>query len=51
MGLLTRREVTELGAQLSRLYPVRDDSKFADLIEAIDRADRDYHQRDNKGRG
>lgn len=51
VGLLTRREVTELGAQLSRLYPVRDDSKFADLIEAIDRADRDYHRRDNRGPG
>lgn len=51
VGLLTRREVTMLGAQLSRLYPVKDDSKFADLIEAIDQADRDYHRKANAGGG
>lgn len=51
VGLLTRREVTELGTQLSRLYPVKDDSKFADLIEAIDAADREFHRHQNAGRG
>ena len=50
VGLLTRREVTMLGAQLSRLYPVKEDSKFSDLIEAIDQADRDYHRKANAGR-
>lgn len=49
VGFLTRREVTELGARLSRLYPVKDDSKFADLIDEIDRADRDYHRKVNAG--
>lgn len=51
VGLLTRSEVTLLGAQLSRLYPVKDDSKFADLIEAIDDADREFHRQSNAGRG
>lgn len=50
VGLLTRREVSELGAHLSRLYPIKDDSKFADLLEAIDEADRDYHRQSNAGR-
>lgn len=50
VGLLTRREVTDLGAQLSRLYPVKDDSKFTDLLEAIDDADRDFHRKSNAGR-
>lgn len=50
VGLLTRREVTELGAHLSRLYPIKDDSKFADLLDAIDEADRDYHRHANAGR-
>lgn len=48
VGLLTRQEVTELGTQLSRLYPVSDDSRFADLIDAIDEADRAYHRRSNE---
>lgn len=49
VGLLTRSEVTLLGAQLSRLYPLRDDSKFSDLLEAIDEADRSYHRAQNAG--
>lgn len=47
VGLLTRREVTEIGAQLSRLYPVDEESPFTDLLNAIDEADRRYHRRDN----
>lgn len=50
VGLLTRREVTMLGAQLSRLYPVKEDGKFSDLIAAIDEADRDYHLKVNARR-
>lgn len=47
VGLLTQREVTMLGAQLSRLYPLEDGGPFVDLIDAIDEADRDYHLKAN----
>ncbi|QNP42838.1 hypothetical protein [Sphingomonas daechungensis] len=39
VGLLTQREVDLLGKSFSRLWPVDDTPCFADLIEAIDRAD------------
>jgi hypothetical protein len=41
VGLLTRREVTLIGAQLSRLFPLNDCAAFAELLEAIDQADRE----------
>lgn len=47
VGLLTQDEVSLIGAQLSRLYPIKDDCQFADLIEAIDQADRDFHRQVN----
>jgi hypothetical protein len=47
VGLLTRREVAEIGAQLSRLYPLDEENPFIDLLAAIDEADREYHRRDN----
>lgn len=47
VGLLTRREVEMFGAQLARLYPLDDSGQFADLIEAIDEADRDHHRSAN----
>ena len=50
VGLLTQREVTLLGSQLSRLYPLEDDDAFADLVEAVDRADREFHRQMNAGR-
>ena len=49
VGLLTRRELSDLGQQLSRLYPITDDSKFSDLLQAIDRADREHHRQENSG--
>ena len=51
VGLLTRREMSVLGQQLSRLYPITDDSKFTDLLQAIDQADRDFHRQENSGCG
>lgn len=50
VGLLTQDEVTLLGTQLSRLYPIEDDDCFADLVDAIDRADREHLHRSNAGR-
>lgn len=50
VGLLTRREVAMLGAQLSRLYPLDDEEAFSDLVEAIDEADRAYHHSANARR-
>lgn len=47
VGFLTRREVAMVGAHLSRLYPLDDAGPFADLIEAIDEADQEYHRSEN----
>lgn len=41
VGLLTQREVELLGHGFSRLWPVDDTPCFADLLRAIDEADRD----------
>lgn len=49
VGLLTRQEVTLLGAQLSRLYPLQSDHSFSDLLDAIDQADRDCRRSENSG--
>lgn len=47
VGLLTRREVSDIGAHLSRLYPVEEESPFSELLEAIDEADRRCRRREN----
>ena len=39
VSFLNRRELADLGQQLSRIYPIADDDRFADLLVAIDRAE------------
>lgn len=43
IGLLTASEVTLLGPQFTRLWPVDDTPCFDDLLKAIDEADREIH--------
>ena len=40
IGLLTRRDLDLLGPTFDRLWPVDEAPAFAELIEAIDEADR-----------
>jgi len=44
IALLTRREVELLGPTFTRLWPVDDTPSFADLLDAIDEADRELSQ-------
>jgi hypothetical protein len=39
VGLLTNRDLERLGSGFKRCFPVSDDSKFEDLLRAIDAAD------------
>lgn len=39
VGLLTNRDLERLGSGFKRRFPVSDDSKFEDLLRAIDEAD------------
>lgn len=39
VGLLTNRDLDRLGSGFRRCFPVADDSKFEELIRAIDEAD------------
>jgi len=39
VGLLTNRDLERLGSGFKRCFPVSDDSKFEDLLRAIDEAD------------
>ena len=39
VGLLTEREVSLLGAQFDRLWPVEQAPEFDELVRAIDEAD------------
>ena len=48
VGLLTQPELDLLGHSFTRLWPVEQAPHFDDLIEAIDRADREMA---NKNRG
>ena len=41
IALLTRREVDLLGPTFTRLWPVDDTPSFAELLDAIDQADRE----------
>jgi hypothetical protein len=45
VGLLTQREVELLGHNFSRLWPIDDTPCFADLLKAIDEADRELQQK------
>ena len=47
IGLLTQRDLTQLGPTFTRLWPVEDAPGFAELLTAIDRAD-DQVRRPNK---
>ena len=40
VGLLTRHDLDALGRTFDRLWPVEKAPAFADLLEAIDEADR-----------
>jgi hypothetical protein len=44
VGLLTQREVELLGHGFSRLWPVDETPCFAELIKAIDEADRELEE-------
>jgi hypothetical protein len=41
VGLLTQREVEMLGHGFSRLWPLDDSPCFSELLQAIDRAERE----------
>ena len=41
VALLTRREVERLGPAFDRLWPVNETHEFAELLRAIDEAERD----------
>ena len=44
VGLLTQRDVELLGHGFSRLWPVDETPCFSDLLEAIDKADRELQE-------
>lgn len=45
VGLLTERDLSILGQGFRRLYRLDDTTGFQHLLEAIDRAERDYQER------
>lgn len=47
IGLLTQREVEQLGNTLTRIWPIDETPCFLGLLEAIDEADREL-RRDRK---
>ena len=44
IALLTRREVDLLGPTFTRLWPIDDTPCFAELLDAIDEADRELRR-------
>nr|WP_314445512.1 hypothetical protein [uncultured Sphingomonas sp.] len=44
LALLTDDDVSRLGSNLKRLWPIDDSSCFSDLLAAIDNADRELEQ-------
>lgn len=50
IGFLTQSELSDLGEKLTRVYPVDDRAAFADLLDAIDVADRRYLRDRNRRR-
>jgi hypothetical protein len=44
VGLLTQRDLDALGQTFNRLWPITETSTFADLLEAIDEADKELGQ-------
>jgi hypothetical protein len=47
VGLLTERDLSLLGANLSRVWPVENAPHFSELLSAIDDADRNLRQANN----
>ena len=45
IGLLTQREVEQLGNTLTRIWPIDDSPVFTGLLQAIDEADRERRGR------
>ena len=48
VGLLTERDLSLFGANLSRVWPVESAPHFSELLSAIDDADRNLRQADNR---
>jgi len=44
LGLLTQHDLSMLGANFRRAFPIADDGGFDGLLRAIERADDDYRQ-------
>lgn len=44
VGLLTRRDLEVLGPTFDRIWPVEEAPDFAELLRAIDEADRELQQ-------
>jgi hypothetical protein len=43
VGLLTQRDLSNLGPTFDRVWPVEEAPNFAELLRAIDEADRELH--------
>jgi hypothetical protein len=48
VGLLTRSELDRYGSALKNVFRVNDDDSFADLIQVIDRAERENWSADRR---
>lgn len=51
VALLTERELASLGASFDRAWPVEETPCFNGLLEAIDRADKQFHERRDRSAG
>lgn len=45
VGLLTQRDLSNLGPTFDRVWPVEETPNFAELLRAIDEADRELESR------
>lgn len=46
VGLLSQNDLERLGQTFTRVYRIEDEDRFDDLLQAIDRAERDLLRRD-----
>jgi len=44
IGLLTQHDLSALGANFRRAFPIEDDGGFDGLLRAIELADEEYHR-------
>ncbi len=51
VGLLIERDLTLLGTNLTRVWPVEETPHFHELLSAIDEADRELRQSDSQDTG